>query len=376
MPHLIRGSLKDYDWGVVDGLAPWFGDRTGGPQAELWFGAHPSGPAHLLTPRHAAAPLTDGALGEPARTLADVVDSSEVPLLVKILAAARPLSVQVHPHRELAAAAFAAQSIPGAVPVYADPYEKTELLLALTPFTAFCGWREVEDSCALLDGVPGAAPAISALRSGDHRTAVRALLAISDTDAALSALFARTDRHRDAGVFRTVRAEFPADRSALLLALLAVQELQPGDAVYVPAGVPHSYVRGTGVEVMTSSDNVVRLGLTSKAVFIEQALDALSETAHPTLLPRSQGWIRPSGAPFVLHTLDGVSELVVPSGAYRVVLALKDTTMVEVAGATWSIATGQALTALVDEDDLIVRTASADSSAVIVTSVGDDEGSR
>ena len=38
---IVRGAVKDYDWGVVDGLQPWTGQASGGPQAELWFGVHP-----------------------------------------------------------------------------------------------------------------------------------------------------------------------------------------------------------------------------------------------------------------------------------------------------------------------------------------------
>ena len=373
MPHLIRGALKDYDWGVVDGLAPWLGRSTGAPQAELWFGAHPAAPALVLASDHADPATTPGSAT--ARTLADVVDPADVPLLVKILAAARPLSVQVHPNRELAASVFAAQSAPGADQVYADAEEKTELLLALTPFTAFCGWRDIEDACALLEGVPGAAPAIEALHAGDHRAAVRALLSIADLDGALAALSVTTDRHRDAAVFRTVRSAFPGDRGALLLTLLAVHELRPGDAVYVPAGVPHSYVQGIGVEVMTSSDNVVRLGLTNKAIFVDQAITALSETAQPTVIHQDGTWICPAGEPFALRTLDGVGDVVVDSGSYRVVLALTDGIEVDVNDAVWPVAAGQALIVLAIEPAIHVRSRNSQSRGVVVTSIVEQAGS-
>ena len=89
---IVSGSLKPYDWGIVDGLAAWCGETTGGPQAELWYGVHPGGPS----------PLVDGGGLLTGEHLADHFDVAQVPILVKLLAAGRPLSVQVHPARALA----------------------------------------------------------------------------------------------------------------------------------------------------------------------------------------------------------------------------------------------------------------------------------
>ena len=369
MPHLIRGSLKDYDWGVVDGLVPWLGEATGEPQAELWFGVHPSGPAHLVRPG-TGSPSANGG----ASTLAEVLSPEEAPLLVKILAAARPLSVQVHPDAELAAAAFAAQGEPGAPQVYADPYEKTELLIALTPFTAFAGWRPIDDAVQLLERVVGAEAATSALRSGDRVGALRALLAISDLEAALASLASVMSEHRDATVFDDVLVNFPADRGLLILPLLEPHRLAPGDAVYVPAGVPHSYVRGIGVEVMTSSDNVVRLGLTNKAIFVEHALDALSDTVQPSVIRRQASWIAPPGAPFAVRFASGNEEIRVEAGVYRVLLTLQGRSDVRVDDASWPVVAGQALAVLADEPDAVVCAVGTASTAVIVKSV--PEGKR
>ena len=129
---VVRGAVKDYDWGITDGLAPWAGEHPGGTQAELWFGAHPGGPS----------PLVDADGDETGEVLADRFDIAAIPLLVKLLAAARPLSVQVHPQLSVAAAGWAAQQTPGAPRVLSDPFEKTEMLVALEPFEAFAGWRD------------------------------------------------------------------------------------------------------------------------------------------------------------------------------------------------------------------------------------------
>ena len=150
---LIAGAVKDYDWGIVDGLASWTGVRTGEPQAELWFGVHPGGPS----------PLVDASGAATGENLGDHFDIAAIPLLVKILAAARPLSVQVHPARDVAQRGWLEQSRSGGA-IYSDPFEKTEMLVALEPFDAFAGWRSLGGSAALLDGIPGLERAVAALR--------------------------------------------------------------------------------------------------------------------------------------------------------------------------------------------------------------------
>ena len=213
--------------------------------------------------------------------LGDRFDVEAIPLLVKLLAAARPLSVQVHPPAEIAAAGWQAQQESAARRrVLSDPFEKTEMLVALGHFEAFAGWRP------------------TARGSGDprwprgHRDRGRPACGAGDIDAA-DPLAARVGDaggggragrrrggrraaraaggglpHRRGAVSRTMPARSSRHCSAFL-------RLEAGQAVYVPAGVPHSYIRGTGLEVMTSSDNVIRLGLTSKPVFVERALEAL-----------------------------------------------------------------------------------------------------
>ncbi|MFM8351365.1 MAG: mannose-6-phosphate isomerase, class I, partial [Actinomycetales bacterium] len=271
MAFVINGSRKDYAWGIVDGLATWTGDKDGATQAELWFGVHPSGPAVLVTG---------------AGLLSDHWGNHQAPLLVKLLAAARPLSVQVHPDAARAAQAWQAQQQPGAAQIYPDPWEKTEMLVALTRFLAFAGWRSIDEAALILEGVPGTAPALSALRAGDRSGAIRALLQVRPIAPSVQALqhaVAGRPVHEREAIEAAVN-EYPNDAGALLLPLLNVEQLFPGDALYVPAGVPHSYVSGTGLEVMTTSDNVVRLGLTPKEVNIDEALAALRADRHPVVL--------------------------------------------------------------------------------------------
>src|SRR4051794_22866072 len=122
----VTGIVQHYAWGDREYI-PRLLRRSpdGRPWAELWLGTHRNGPTACA----------DG------RPLSDV--TGPLPYLLKVLAAAEPLSLQVHPTRERAVAGFEAGRYP-------DPEPKPELLCALTPFTAYCGVRPVEATLALL----------------------------------------------------------------------------------------------------------------------------------------------------------------------------------------------------------------------------------
>jgi len=355
---IVRGSIKDYDWGIVDGLERWSGQATGGPQAELWFGVHPGGPS----------PLIDSA-GEPTgEHLADHFDIEAIPLLVKLLAAARPLSVQLHPTREVAAAGWQEQQQPGAPAVYSDPFEKIEMLVALEPFEAFAGWRPVDEAEAVLARLEGTANAIDALRRGDRGAAIRSLLAVATPshvarlEAAAAAAGLGAD---DVAAYRTVAAEYPDDAGALLTPLLAYLRLEPGQAVFVPAGVPHSYIRGIGLEVMTSSDNVIRLGLTSKPMFVDHAIDALVPGHAPQVMSTRHGdLIWPVASPFIVRMVSEGEERI-PHGAYRIVLLVEGSARVVSEFGEIALRPGTAAVISADDPDSFVQ---ADGLVAIVQS--------
>jgi len=313
---IIRGAVKDYDWGIVDGLAPWAGVTSGKPQAELWFGVHPGGPSPLID---ASGELT----GE---HLADHFDVAAIPVLVKLLAAARPLSVQVHPSHERAALLWAAQQSGKGPVVLSDPFEKTEMLVALEPFEALAGWRSTDQAAEIYERVPGAAAVVTALREREIPRAIREVLAIDPTRGAIAhlpdAVAAVIDDPGELHGYATVAALYPEDRGALLTPMLAYVSLSRGEALYLPAGVPHSYIRGVGLEVMSSSDNVLRLGLTGKPVFIEEALESLEWDRRPLVARAKIGdRIAPAGAPFAA-SLVTAGAATLPTGSFRIVLLI------------------------------------------------------
>src|SRR5204863_6128817 len=129
---------------------------------------------------------------------------------------------------------------------------KPELLVAVEPFEALCGFRDPRVSASLFEslGVAGLAPAIAALRRGDLRASLELLLTsppelVTELVATGQPLAAR------------LGAQYPTDPGVAVALLLNQVTLQPDEAVFMPAGNLHAYLSGFGVEVMAASDNVL-----------------------------------------------------------------------------------------------------------------------
>jgi len=351
--QVISGALKNYEWGIPGGLTPWLaqgaGTQTREPQAELWFGVHPSG----------ASQIVDSDL-----KLDHVLDRNDVPILVKILAAAKPLSVQVHPLSEFAHEGYTelnnTEQFAGA---FADPYEKTELLYALTPFTAFCGWRPLEQALQIfaalsLELPEDFSPNASNARRELFEYFVSHKFSLDTLDAIPQAVRAAGLPTSEIAAHTTVAAEYPGDQGALLAVFLQPISLVPGESIYIPAGIPHSYISGTGIEVMTSSDNVLRLGLTPKPIYAQLALRALDfEASLPPV----------SDAPFGVEVIGMLSQPPVqfdlPTEQFRLVLCLDGTAQI---GDT-TLVPGQA--AVFTADEPTVGIAAAGRCAIIRTKI-------
>ncbi|WP_375499807.1 mannose-6-phosphate isomerase, class I [uncultured Jatrophihabitans sp.] len=281
----LEGALRRYDWGSPTAIPELLGvEPDGRPLAELWFGAHPDDPS--TAPDHGAT-LDEIIAADPLQALgSSVVErfGERLPFLLKVLAADKALSIQVHPTREQAHAGFAAEDAAG-VPRddpnrnYRDPNHKPELICALTPFEALCGFRPVVETRALLTelAVPELEFLSAALAGPDPlRTAFTAVLEHDDAGSLVAALTAAAEglgRHSDlARVVELTSTDFPGDVGVVLAVLLNYVRLDPGEAIYLGAGNVHAYLRGTGIEIMANSDNVLRCGLTGKHVDVAELL--------------------------------------------------------------------------------------------------------
>jgi mannose-6-phosphate isomerase len=274
----IANVPRDYSWGSRTAIAELLGtEPSGRPEAELWLGAHPGSPAML----------TDG-----TGDLRSVVES--LPFLLKVLAAASPLSLQAHPTPEQARAGFERENAAG-IPIdaphrnYKDPHPKPELIVAVSDtFDALCGFRPVAETRASLERL-GDDPALEELlrRLPDDAALPRAfewLITRGEGVDELIAAVVERARTADGLEFETVvrlAEAFPGDPGTVLSLLLHRVRLRRGEALYLPAGNIHAYLEGLGIELMAASDNVLRGGLTPKHVDVPELLDVLDFTPRP-----------------------------------------------------------------------------------------------
>ncbi|MGI9603915.1 MAG: mannose-6-phosphate isomerase, class I [Acidimicrobiales bacterium] len=269
----LEGVVQAYDWGSPTAIADLCGVAPSGePQAELWFGAHPRGPARLV--ERGATTLDELIADDPNRQIGPGRD--ELPFLAKLLAAAQPLSIQTHPDRAQAVAGFEREEREGVAidafdRSFRDRNPKPELICALTPFEALCGFRTPEEAADLIARWPVAAlePLVSALRTdapAPDRLADALEWLLTRSKAEAEALVADVIDAEPSDLVLRLHRHHPGDIGVLVAPLLHHITLQPGEALYLEAGNLHSYLGGLGVELMVNSDNVVRGGLTSKHI--------------------------------------------------------------------------------------------------------------
>jgi len=302
--ELLRGAIRTYAWGSRTAIADFTGRPvpTAHPEAELWLGAHPADPAWVQTP-DGERPLLDLVKADPEGQLGPAVRArfgDALPFLVKILAADEPLSLQAHPSSEQAVEGYAREDRLG-VPLsspernYRDRSHKPEILVALQPFEALAGFRPAARTVELLRAlaVSDLDPYVNLLSDQSDADGLRALfttwitLPQPDLDVLVPAVldgainYLRSEDTEFAAVARTaleLGERYPGDAGVLAALLLNRVHLQPGEAIYLPAGNLHTYLHGVGLEVMANSDNVLRGGLTPKHVDVPELLRVLNFT--------------------------------------------------------------------------------------------------
>lgn len=294
--HLVHGRAQHYAWGDQSAIPEMVGEEPDGqPWAEWWMGTHALLPSSI----------------EGGASLASV--AGELPYLLKLMAAAQPLSLQTHPDRNQAELGFEREEQRGVprdspVRVYRDPYAKPEMLCALTTFDTLCGFRPVDDTVSLLHELDAHDLAVL-LQHEKLATTVAALYRGEFDTASTIKTLAHHDR-AEANLVTELAAVYPGDPSVVVTLLLNRVILGAGEAVFLGPGNMHAYLRGFGVEVMGNSDNVVRGGMTVKHVDIEELLAVLDfePLSHPIVhAARTEpGWWRydAPNTPFVLSRVE------------------------------------------------------------------------
>ncbi|EKX61174.1 mannose-6-phosphate isomerase, class I [Streptomyces ipomoeae] len=300
----LDNTIRPYAWGSTTAIPNLLGVApTGEPQAEMWMGAHPGAPS-----RTERGPLTEVIDEAPerelgARTVAKF--GPRLPFLLKILAAGAPLSLQVHPNLEQAREGYEDEERRG-IPIdaahrnYKDANHKPELICALTEFDGLCGFRDPNQAADLLAAldVDSLKPYVDLLHAHPEEAALREVLTavlsadpeamgqtVTEAAAACARLGAAYAPYAD------IARHYPGDPGVIAAMLLNHVRLQPGEALFLGAGIPHAYLNGLGVEIMANSDNVLRCGLTPKHVDVPELLRIVRfEATDP-------GVLRPEASP-------------------------------------------------------------------------------
>ncbi|WP_420362414.1 mannose-6-phosphate isomerase, class I [Curtobacterium aetherium] len=302
----ITNTPRDYAWGSVSAIPELLGRTvTGVPQAELWLGAHAGSPSVVVNPAMVggADTLLDWIDAEPQTALG--AERTGLPFLLKVLAAAAPLSLQAHPTPEQAREGFDREEAAG-VPLddparnYKDPFPKPELVVALSErFEALSGFRPVSEALAEVEALDAGSgrlgPLVVHLQHGLEDT-VRWLEETDDSARAVIGAVGHlaTEAVAAAGPDAVVSPNtataadlaraYPEDPGVVVSLLMHRVTLARGEAMYLPAGNIHAYLDGLGIELMAPSDNVLRGGLTPKHVDVPELLRVLDFTAHPVPL--------------------------------------------------------------------------------------------
>ncbi|MER7841736.1 mannose-6-phosphate isomerase, class I [Streptomyces sp. NPDC096040] len=300
----LDNTIRPYAWGSPTAIPQLFGvEPSGKPQAEMWMGAHPGAPS-----RTARGTLVEVIDANPKAELGEAAVARfgpRLPFLLKILAAGAPLSLQVHPNLEQAREGYEDEERRG-IPVdaphrnYKDANHKPELICALTEFDGLCGFRAPEQAAELLEalGVDSLKPYVDLLRARPEEAALREVLTailtadreeMAQTVAETAAACTRLGG--DHAPYADLAHHYPGDPGVIAAMLLNHVRLQPGEALFLGAGIPHAYLNGLGVEIMANSDNVLRCGLTPKHVDVPELLRVVRFEAGDA------GVLRPEAAP-------------------------------------------------------------------------------
>lgn len=301
----MSNIIQDYAWGSRTAISTFFGieNSSGEPQAEIWMGAHPNG-CSKITEDNVEQTLSSLIANAPTATLGESTEKAfgELPFLLKILAAEKALSVQVHPSKQQAETGFDSENSRGlniSDPTrnFKDPNHKPELVYALTTYQALNGFRPFEEVLALFEPLANSAISelVNSFRKNCSEQGLQQLFATllslrgEQKRFAIASLIEYAKRNADHETFNLVlelESQFPGDIGLFSPLLLNVIVLEPGQAMFLHACTPHAYIHGTAIEIMANSDNVLRAGLTPKHVDVSElvACTVFSPVSRDTVL--------------------------------------------------------------------------------------------
>lgn len=309
--HRLRGRIQPYAWGgnnFIPDLFHLVGDKNL-PAAEYWLGAHPGGITEVEIETNKWIPLVDAIEASKERWLGKEVAEKfdRLPFLLKVLDVKDMLSIQVHPNKQAAEKGFKLENEKG-IPLdasnrnYKDDNHKPEVMIALSEFWLLHGFaKDIEDH---LDTYNFLHP----FKLVYEKEGVKGLYSVlmqltqAEVDEILTPL-AKTilPLYRDGKLSKSSPDFWAAramenlckngnfDKGIFSIYLFNILCLDPGDGIFQGAGMPHAYLEGQNIELMSNSDNVLRAGLTPKYIDIPELLkNTLFNITVPKIIKAQQ----------------------------------------------------------------------------------------
>lgn len=293
----MKNTIQEYAWGSYTAIPELLGRNSpaGTPQAEMWMGAHPKAPSMVHCDGQWVSLLKlieenpKGILGAEVAKKFD----NRLPYLFKVLASAKPLSIQAHPSQAQAKEGFAKENrqkigINAHNRNYKDDNHKPECICALTHLWAMNGFRKISEILSLMEKIcwNTLQPELDNLwkrrNSEGLKTFFKDMMTMERIrqDQIIAEAIQHAHKFKDDEPayqwMIDLHAEYPGDIGVFSPLILNLACLKPGQAMFLPAGELHAYLDGVGIELMANSDNVLRGGLTPKHVDVPELLRVVS----------------------------------------------------------------------------------------------------
>ncbi len=305
----LQGSVKHYDWGGYHFIPALLqvNNSEAKPFAEYWLGVHPQANTQVLQAKGQNTLLSQVISDNPTATIGDVVNNSfgTVPFLLKLLDVKDMLSIQVHPSKAAAAAAFEWENENGIALTapdrnYKDKNHKPELMVAMSDFWLLHGFKPEDELKAVLQNTAELSFLLPYFEREGYVGLYEYVMSMSQVDVneklqpladRILPLYEQDQLQKSqedfwaARAMKTFKSDAGIDRGIFSIYLFNVVHMKQGEAIFQDAGVPHAYLEGQNVEIMASSDNVLRGGLTTKHIDVPELLKhTLCQATHPNIL--------------------------------------------------------------------------------------------
>ena len=381
----LKNTIKNYDWGSPDWIPKLLDEINEEkiPFAELWMGVHPEGPSEIISQDGTESfPLPALIAEDPPLYLGEegARNFGSLPFLFKILAAAKPLSIQAHPNSTQAREGWERENrygIDHKSPSrnYKDPNHKPEILCALSPFTVMVGFRQKDEIKSLLEDFlenthsllkAAMAPLFYALEEAENPLKAFLLRLFQLPLEVIEALGNHAAHRINDKEQEEIKNEwmyiadfaekYPGDPAIIAPLYLNLIDLNPGEAIYLPAGILHSYIYGLGIELMANSDNVLRGGLTSKHMDLDELFNIINFNSYiPSIIKETGDSFFHYPVPcqeFSLSVIHG-GELVYPETGPSIVLVTRGELSIRGKGHEILLKKGESAFIAVGNGDLI-----------------------